>query len=304
MYKAFFGLKEAPFALTPNTSYYYGLPPHQEALQVLQTALESGEGFIKVTGEVGTGKTLVLRKLMNADWSWQFEIAYLPNPYLTASEMRVALAKELGLDDFSANDELSVTDAINRRLIELNGEGRHVVMLVDEAQDLPDETLEAIRLFGNLETESAKLIQIVLFGQPELDYRLSLDHFRQLRQRISFSYSLRALNFDETSAYISYRLKVAGYNGYPLFTKSALKKLWKASRGIPRLINILAHKGLMLAYGKGISKIKASMIKEAIADTPDAQLNKGVGKTLVLMFLLLIVVAIVIYLSVSGWFNV
>ncbi len=302
MYESFFGLKEPPFALTPNTSFYYGLPPHQEALQVLKTALEEGEGFIKVTGEVGTGKTLVLRKLMNADWSWNFEIAYLPNPYLTAAEMRVSLARELGIEGLSDGSELSVTDAINRRLIEIHREGRRVMVLIDEAQDLPDETMEAIRLFGNLETESEKLIQIVLFGQPELDQRLSQDKFRQFRQRISFSYSLRPLNLPETEAYIQYRLKIAGYEGYQLFTRSAVKKLWKASRGIPRLINVLAHKSLMLAYGSGCIRVKRGMVKYAVMDTPDATgyIN---GSSRILLSILLILAAVAVCLLSEGWFK-
>ena len=233
MYKSFFGLKELPFTLTPNTDFYYGLPPHQEAIVVLEVALKSGEGFIKITGEVGTGKTLLLRKIMNSGIVENYEVAYLPNPYLTAPEMRLALARELSVD-LKASDEISVTDAINHRLIELNHQGKKVMVLIDEAQDLPEETLEAIRLFGNLETESAKLVQIVLFGQPELDYRLSDEKFRQLRQRITFSYRLRSLTFDETRAYINYRMNIAGYQGGAVFTEGALKKLWKGSRGIPR----------------------------------------------------------------------
>ncbi len=300
MYETFFGLKEMPFALTPNTQYYYGLPPHQEALQVLQTALESGEGFIKVTGEVGTGKTLVLRMLMNAEWSWQFEIAYLPNPYLTAAEMRAALALELGLKDLASRDELAVTDAVNRRLIELHKEGRRVMVLVDEAQDLPDETMEAIRLFGNLETESEKLIQIVLFGQPELDQRLAQEHFRQLRQRITFSYCLRPLTLPETRAYVEYRLKIAGYQGYPLFTPSAMKRLWRSSRGIPRLINVLAHKSLMLAYGRGSAKIKSSMVRIAARDTPDAGPSPVADMHLIIVVLLLLLLLTLCFCMESG----
>ena len=272
MYESFFGLKELPFTLTPNTDFYYGLPPHQEAMVVLKVALESGEGFIKVTGEVGTGKTLLLRKIMN-------------------SEMRLALAKELNVS-LTASDEISVTDAINHRLIELNRSGKKVMVLIDEAQDLPDETLEAIRLFGNLETESTKLVQIVLFGQPELDLRLAQDEFRQLRQRITFSYRLRSLTFDETRSYINYRLKVAGYQGSPLFSDKSMKKLWKGSRGIPRLINVLAHKSLMLAYGRGQYVVKPDAVRLAVNDTEDAVIKrKGVNVLLILAVLMVITVA-------------
>ena len=284
MYKSFFGLKKLPFTLTPNTDFYYGLPPHQEAMVVLKVALESGEGFIKVTGEVGTGKTLLLRKIMNSDIVDGYEIAYLPNPYL-------ALAKELNVS-LTASDEISVTDAINHRLIELNRSGKKVMVLIDEAQDLPDETLEAIRLFGNLETESTKLVQIVLFGQPELDLRLAQDEFRQLRQRITFSYRLRSLTFDETRSYINYRLKVAGYQGSPLFSDKSMKKLWKGSRGIPRLINVLAHKSLMLAYGRGQYVVKPDAVRLAVNDTEDAVIKrKGVNVLLILAALMVITVA-------------
>lgn len=299
MYKSFFGLKELPFSLTPNTDFYYGLPPHQEALSVLQVALDSGEGFIKVTGEVGTGKTLVLRKIMNSDWAEKFVIAYLPNPYLTATEMRVALAKELNID-VQGSTELSITDQINHRLIEINKQEKKVVVLIDEAQDLPDETLEAIRLFGNLETEHDKLVQIVLFGQPELDHRLSTDKFRQLRQRIAFSYKLRPLTKEETKAYINYRLKIAGYEGSNIFTNKSISVLWLHSRGIPRLMNILAHKSLMLAYGRGLSIIKPKYVKMAAMDTEDAEIIENqlpIWFFICLLIVLFVVISLYVYKS-------
>lgn len=145
------------------------------------------------------------------------------------------------------------------------------MVLIDEAQALPDETLEAIRLFGNLETESSKLLQIVLFGQPELDVRLAKPHLRQLRQRIGFSYCLRPLRCDETRAYLEHRLHVSGYRGAALFGGPALRLLWRASRGIPRLINVLAQKCLMLAYGRGVRRIDSALVRLAVRDTDDAR---------------------------------
>lgn len=274
MYETHFGLSEPPFGLTPNTGFYYGLPPHEEALQVLRVALASGEGFIKVTGEVGTGKTLLLRKLMG-EMADQCQLAYLPNPYLAPDELRQALALELGLS--TEGGDLAVTDAIHRRLVEWRKEGKPVVLLLDEAQALPDVSLEAIRLFGNLETESSKLLQVVLFGQPELDQRLAADQLRQLRQRITFSYQLRPLLCDETRAYLDYRLQVSGYKGAPVFLPAAVKTLWRASRGIPRLVNILAHKSLMLAYGQGLSQVGVSQIRQAVRDTEDATVYRPYG---------------------------
>ncbi|WP_054543914.1 MSHA fimbrial biogenesis protein MshM [Aeromonas dhakensis] len=272
MYLNHFGLQEAPFGLTPNTGFYYGLPPHEEALQVLNWALAQGEGFIKVTGEVGTGKTLLCRKLLSELGSEErpVRLAWLPNPHLSPAELRIALALELGLP-VRDQSELDLTDRIHRHLISLHRQGSRVVVLIDEAQALPDETLEAIRLFGNLETESSKLLQIVLFGQPELDSRLAKPHLRQLRQRIGFSYSLRPLRFDETRAYMEHRLHISGYRGAPLFGGSALRQLWRASRGIPRLINILAQKCLMLAYGQGARQIDGRLVRLAVRDTDDAR---------------------------------
>lgn len=271
MYLNHFGLQEPPFALTPNTGFYYGLPPHEEALQVLHWALGQGEGFIKVTGEVGTGKTLLCRKLLAELGSEQqpVRLAWLPNPHLTPAELRIALALELGLA-VQEGSELDITDRIHRHLIGLHQQGCRVVVLLDEAQALPDQTLEAIRLFGNLETEASKLLQVVLFGQPELDGRLAQPHLRQLRQRIGFSYALRPLRQDEARAYLEHRLHVSGYRGAPLWSRAAQRLLWRASRGIPRLINVLAQKSLMVGYGEGVRRILPAQVWLAIRDTEDA----------------------------------
>lgn len=269
MYQQHFGMAQTPFSLTPNTEFFFGLAPHVEALQVLQTALQTGEGFIKVIGEVGTGKTLLCRKLLN-DIPARFHCAYLPNPYLTPAELRWAVALELGLK-YSANiDQQQLTTLIQQQLIALSAHGHAIVLVLDEAQALPDESLEALRLFTNLETESRKLLQVVLFAQPELDERLSLKPFRQLRQRITFSYRLRPLTYDETAAYLTHRLHIAGYQGAALFSPSGCRHIAKAARGIPRLINILSHKALLLAFGEGASQVLPRHIRAAISDTEDA----------------------------------
>lgn len=267
MYKAHFGLTEVPFGLTPNTQFYHPLVPHFEALQVLTTALAAGEGFIKVTGEVGAGKTLICRKLLN-ELGDNYVIAYLPNPYLTPNEIRAAIASELSID--TSLDQYQLTEALNHRLITLSAADKQVVLLIDEAQVLPHETLEALRLISNLETESKKLLQVVLFGQPELDTRLQQDNLRQLRQRITFSYQLRPLLANETSSYVEHRLTVSGYRGAPLFEAKALRLLHQASGGIPRIINILAHKCLMLSYGENVRNINTKLVTLAIQDTESA----------------------------------
>ncbi|MCL1142093.1 ExeA family protein [Shewanella gaetbuli] len=278
MYLQHFDLQQLPFTLTPNTGFFFGLAPHVEALQVLQMALETGEGFIKVTGEVGTGKTLVCRKLLN-ELPRHFHYAYIPNPYLSPEELRWAVAADLGIETTATIDQQQLTKLIQERLLALNAEGYQVVLVIDEAQALPDTSLEAIRLFTNLETESRKLLQVVLFGQQELDERLSKPLFRQLRQRITFSYHLRPLNWDEVQAYINHRLKVAGYQGDELFDQTVSKVITKACRGIPRLVNIVAHKCLLLCFGDGQQKITLAHCKRAITDTDDANQEDIVVKS-------------------------
>ncbi|CAD6366779.1 ExeA family protein [Shewanella putrefaciens] len=288
MYLKHFGLSQTPFSLTPNTGFFFGLSPHVEALQVLQTALQTGEGFIKVTGEVGTGKTLLCRKLIN-DLPSGFHCAYLPNPYLTPAELRWAVANELGLHYAKDIDQQQLTGLIQLQLLELSRHGQAIVLVLDEAQALPDDSLEALRLFTNLETESRKLLQVVLFGQPELDERLKRQEFRQLRQRITFSYNLRPLTWDETDAYIRYRLAIAGRQGEALFTPKLTRKIANASRGIPRLINILAHKALLLSFGEGVTRVKASHVRDAILDTEDASKNSFWSRSMALVLALLTV---------------
>jgi MSHA biogenesis protein MshM len=192
MYLEFFGMRELPFTLTPNTDFFLDLDGHHRALEVIQLALESGEGFIKIIGEVGTGKTLLCRRLLNTI-SDNFVTAYVPNPFLTPDGLLLALAEELGLDVDHEKGRHHVLGEINRKLMEIRQSGKQVVFLLDEAQAMPEESIEVLRLLTNLETESKKLLQVVLFGQPELNDLLSRDSLRQLRQRITFSYTLRQL---------------------------------------------------------------------------------------------------------------
>jgi MSHA biogenesis protein MshM len=266
MYLYHFGLTELPFTLTPNTAFYVGLEPHNEALAVLLTALKTGEGFIKVIGEVGTGKTLLCRKLLN-EIPEHFVTAYIPNPYLKPDELRRTVAVELGVKQAQRMSVQLLTQRIQQRLLELHGEGHSVVLILDEAQALPEESLEALRLFTNLETETRKLLQVVLFAQPELDERLATTKFRQLKQRITFSYKLRSMTVQEVQSYIHHRMKVAGYKGASLFSKSVTKKVAKVSQGIPRLVNVLCHKMLMLSYGQGQYQITSKHLSAAIKDT-------------------------------------
>ncbi|WKE67419.1 AAA family ATPase [Gallaecimonas kandeliae] len=275
MYLQHFGLRDKPFGLTPSTAFYCALPMHSEALAVLSLALAEGEGFIKITGEVGTGKTLLCRQLLSS-LPEHFALAYLPNPDLSPGELRWALAMELGLKQAGNIDQQQLGHLLQRQLIGLAANGRLPVVIIDEAQALPDETLEALRLLTNLETESRKLLQVVLLGQPELDQRLRRHQFRQLAQRISFHYRLRPMNRAELERYVRHRLDCAGGQG-ALFSGPALGALYRASGGIPRLVNILCHKALLLAYGRGRKKANWWQMRAAIKDTESSRRTLGVA---------------------------
>ena len=266
MYAAHFGLRELPFGITPDTSFFFGSPRSQEALNTLLVATRGGEGFIKITGEVGTGKTLLCRKFM-ATLGEGFVTAYIPNPYLEPRTLMLALADELEIPLERDVDQHQLLKAINLRLLELAGQDLRVVLCLDEAQAIPVESLEALRLLTNLETEKRKLLQIVLFGQPELNRKLELASIRQLAQRITFHYHLGPLSRDDLDFYVAHRLRVAGFSGARLFTGAAIRGLYKASGGVPRLVNIMAHKALMLSYGQGKQQVIKRHVTIAARDT-------------------------------------
>ncbi len=266
MYLAHFGLTERPFGITPDTSFVYSAVAHQEALNTLLVALNSGEGFIKITGEVGTGKTLLCRRFL-ATLGDEYFTVYLPNPSLDPFFLLCAVAEELGLKLSDKEPQFQLIKHINKRLLDLSREGKTVVFCVDEAQSAPLESLEALRLLSNLETEKSKLIHVVLFGQPELDQNLADSSVRQLQQRIAFHYHLPGLRRNELGYYLTHRLKVAGYRGIPLFSRSAMGRLFRYSRGIPRLVNILANKALLVAYGEGKAIVDGKHVTAAARDT-------------------------------------
>ncbi len=292
MYQEYFGLTEAPFSITPDTGYFYAHGHYSEALNTLLVALRAGEGFIKVTGEVGTGKTMLCRKLLNTVED-RFVTAYIPNPMLTPYGLQSAVADELSLDMSRHYGHHQLLKMISNRLLELTAEGKNIVLCIDEAQAMPIETMEALRLLTNLETEKQKLLQVILFGQPELDERLHDKSVRQLKQRITFSYHLKPIDKEGMELYLTHRLGIAGYKGGNLFETQAMASLFKASRGIPRLINILSHKSMMSAYGQGTKYVDNNNMKAAIKDTEDAQLRHA-GKSKMIWFIVPVVIAIAI----------
>jgi MSHA biogenesis protein MshM len=269
MYLDYFKFSEVPFGLTPNVGFFCQLKGHQEALNVLLFSLRSGEGFIKIVGEVGSGKTLLCRKLLDS-LGKGFVTAYIPNPDLSPLELRKALARELGIELTGLLDSHELLTLINNRLLELHHENQRVVLLLDEAQALSFESLEALRLLTNLETEKSKLLQVVLFGQPELDEHINRPYLRQLKQRISFSYYLPRLTREDLDAYLFHRLSTAGYISGTLFTAKSRDILFRASKGLPRIVNIICHKALMLVYGCGESIVTHKLMRLAIRDTDAA----------------------------------
>ena len=272
MYLAHFGLVERPFGITPDTEYAYSAASHQEALNTLLIALQSGEGFIKITGEVGTGKTMLCRRFL-ATLGPDYFSAYLPNPALAPLPLLLAVADELGLKLDPSEQQFQLIKQINQRLLDLADEGKTVVFCVDEAQTAPLESLEALRLLSNLETEKRKLLHLVLFGQPELDVKLSDPSVRQLLQRIAFHHRMEGLRRDELGHYLTHRLRVAGYRGSPIFSRPALSRLYQYSKGIPRLVNILAHKSMLAAFGEGKVSVGRVHVTEAARDTEGVKVS-------------------------------
>ncbi len=270
MYRAHFGLREPPFGLTPDTSFTFSCSAHQEALNTLLVATGSGEGFIKITGEVGTGKTLLCRRFLST-LDERCVSAYLPNPSLDPRALMAALAEELRLHLEAGADQHHILKQLNHALLDFAREGRRVVVCLDEAQAIPLETLEALRLLSNLETEKRKLLQVVLFGQPELDDKLAHESVRQLRQRITFQYHLGTLTRRELELYLAHRLRIAGYTGHRLFTAGAVGQLYRTSRGVPRLVNVIANKALLLVYAEGEYEVRRRHVRLAARDTPAAR---------------------------------
>lgn len=269
MYLAHFGLLEFPFGITPDTQFIYSATAHQEALNTLLVALQGGEGFVKITGEVGTGKTLVCRRflsMLEAD----VLAAYIPNPQMEPQALLASVAEELDTA-IEAADAAQTIKRINSRLLELAAAGRRVVLCIDEAQTMPAPTLESLRLLSNLETEKRKLIHIVLFGQPELDDMLAARSARQLRQRIAFHYRMPPLGRAELDRYVDHRLHVAGHRGESLFAPRARRTLYRHSGGTPRLVNILAHKAMLSAFGEGHPRVCAADVLSAVRDTEGAR---------------------------------
>lgn len=280
MYYAHFGLKEPPFKITPNTEHFYHGSNRGAVLDALIYAITSGEGIVKVVGEVGSGKTMLCRMLQNM-LPEQVECVYLANPSVAPEDILHAIAFELGVKLPKNADKLKVMQVLQSYLLTRHEAGKQVVIFVEEAQGMPLATLEEIRLLSNLETKHHKLLQMVLFGQPELDGNLNQTQIRQLRERITHSFNLTPLRPKEVGEYLIFRLRAAGYFGPHLFSDKAISLIANAAEGLIRRVNILADKALLAAFADNLYLVTPKHVKAAIADSEfGAEKAKKVGRRL------------------------
>ena len=261
MYTEFYGLREKPFSLTPDPQFLFLSHSHREALAHVLYGIDQGEGFICLTGEVGTGKTTLCRTLLQRLGSGT-EVAFLFNPPTSGDELLRAINQEFGLPAQDRN-RVQLNDQLNEFLLVQKREGRRVLLIVDEAQTLTADTLEAVRLLSNLETSTSKLIQILLFGQPELDAVIDSPELRQLRQRISVRWSLEPMTARESRDYVHHRLRIAAGRDVDLFADQALQEIWRRTGGTPRLLNVLCDRALLAGYAEGASRIGREHVKQA-----------------------------------------
>ena len=266
-YLAHFGLKEHPFTLTPNTNQYFPIDKHVEIIQSIQFGIARNTGILKVVGDVGTGKTMLCRLLLRKLVGSNDAVAYLNAPQVDPDSLVTLVCAEFGLETGSKPQMLQ---ALNTFLLEQHALGRNAVLIVDEAQALGPAGLEAVRLLSNLETERNKLLQIVMFGQSELDELLQRPDLRQINQRIGFSFNTGPLNLGEAVHYINHRVKMSRVEGidFPIFTERAMEMLAQSASFVPRVINILADKSLLVAYGDGAIQVAEKHAEGAIDDSP------------------------------------
>ncbi len=290
MYCAFFALNEMPFGLTPDTQFYCPLPAHEDVLETVQIALQHGCGVIKITGDIGCGKTLLCRLLMQR-FDRKQPYAYIPNPVLSPDALLHHVATEIGLS-LSAEPAQRLWQ-IERQLLAMARFGHRTVLLIDEAQAMPPETLETVRLLSNLESEKGKLLQIVLFGQPDLDSKLQQTGARQLAQRIEFSQHLPPLPAHLCRAYLHHRLRKSGWQHASLFSHQQARVVHWLAGGVPRLCNILANKCLMLAFGQQRQRVRWRDIVAAAIDTESTRHGSAQW--------LLSILSLTIVARIGGW---
>lgn len=304
MYYAHFGLKEPPFKITPNTEFFFSGGNRGAVLDALTYAINNGEGIIKVVGEVGSGKTMLCRMLQTL-LPEKIESVYLANPSVAPEDVLHAIAFELQLKLPKNADRLQVMQALQSYLLDRHVEGRQVVIFVEEAQGMPLATLEEIRLLSNLETKHDKLLQIVLFGQPELDVNLNETQIRQLRERITHSFNLGPLSESDVGEYLIFRLRAAGYFGPHLFSKAAIRMIARSSEGLVRRVNILADKSLLSAFSDNVYQVVPKHVKAAIKDSEfgTEQVKKGSIKRMYLAATAILLLGLALGYLINIWQN-
>jgi MSHA biogenesis protein MshM len=277
MYNEHFGLAQYPFSLTPNTRFFLKLPSHQEAFGQLVNSLGVDGAFAKLTGEVGTGKTMLCRKVLHAldNHRDKFITAYIPHPILSEEGTLLAIAQELEVEAEDDSSYYELLKLVSAQISAQANSGRRIVLFIDEAQAMPEESLKAIFLLTQVEVPADRKMQVVLFGQPELNALLQQPGLTQLQEHVNFSYVLPSLDRAGTEAYVQHRLAKAGYSGPHMFSADALDRVHDSSGGNPRLINILCHKALMVAFGKGERTIRGDHIQAAVDDTESARPESG-----------------------------
>ena len=279
MYTSFFGLNEKPFTITPDPRYLFMSERHGEGLAHLVYGVTESGGFIQLTGEVGTGKTTLVRTLLGQIPA-EVDIALILNPQLSAVEFLTTICEELGIDlpkqRYSAK---ALVDALNRHLLEAHSQGRRTILLVDEAQNLSDSVLEQVRLLTNLETARQKLLQIILIAQPELRDKLAREHLRQLAQRVTGRYHLEPLSSEETFRYIDHRMRVAGALT-EVFEPAAKREVYRLSGGVPRVVNVICDRSLLGAYSREMRTIDKRIVRKAASEVSGQSVRSGLVKWL------------------------
>jgi type II secretory pathway predicted ATPase ExeA/septal ring-binding cell division protein DamX len=266
MYLEHFGLDRPPFKITPDTSMFFEGSKRGAALEALIYAIRSGEGIVKVVGEVGSGKTMLCR-MLEVKLSGIVDVVYIANPNLSPDNILHVIAHELHLDVRTDESKLDVMQKLQDYLLKKHADNRQVVVFVEEAQSMPLETLEEIRLLSNLETDQHKLLQMILFGQPELDDKLALPQIRQLKERITHSFYLDPFPPEDTLDYLNFRLRSVGYRGPSLFNQRTAKAVEKYSSGLSRRINIIADKALMASFSEGSHEVNSRHVATAARDS-------------------------------------
>lgn len=295
MYLSYFDLKSLPFKTTPDLDLFFKNGSRDEILEALIYTVTRGDGIIKVTGEVGSGKTMLLR-LLASKLPSQFEVVYINSPNLSAMDIILYICSELKVPVSHSDHKFTLTNALNHKLLELHSMGRKVVMLVDEAQSMTYDGLEELRLLSNIETDKHKLLQIVLFGQPELDVAIENPKIRQLKSRISYNIYVPPLSAEDVQGYLNHRMRKCGYTGLDVFNLSVSKRIQKITGGLPRNINIVADKLLMILFGSGDKVVCRKHLKNISKFEFDSKTTEGNGMHYIFAFLILSSILVSVYL--------